>query len=117
MNDIKIEMCMRLIRVFLLLLLKHNLKYMLNYPNNPTGQSYTKEELEALAGVARKYKVVIIADEIYGALSFDSHHSIAEYYPEGTIVTAGLSKWCGAGGCFEGTGGNSVLKTDVGSAT
>ncbi len=75
----------------------------LNYPNNPTGQSYTKEELETLAGVARKYKVVIIADEIYGALSFDSNHSIAEYYPEGTIVTAGLSKWCGAGGWRLGT--------------
>ena len=26
------------------------------------------------------------------------HETIARYYPEGTIVSTGLSKWCGAGG-------------------
>ena len=76
---------------------------LLNYPNNPTGQTYSKQELEDLAHMAKKYKVLVIADEIYGALSFESHHSIASYYPEGTIVTAGLSKWCGAGGWRLGT--------------
>jgi aspartate aminotransferase len=76
---------------------------LLNYPNNPTGQTYSKQELQDLALVARKNQVIIISDEIYGALSFDQHHSIAEFYPEGTIVTAGLSKWCGAGGWRLGT--------------
>lgn len=75
----------------------------LNYPNNPTGQTYTKTELKELAAVAQKYQVIIIADEIYGSLSFEEHFSIAEFYPEGTIVTAGLSKWCGAGGWRLGT--------------
>jgi aspartate aminotransferase len=27
-----------------------------------------------------------------------THHSFANYYPERTITTTGLSKWCGAGG-------------------
>lgn len=71
----------------------------LNYPNNPTGQSYSSEQLEALAAVARKHGVIILSDEIYGALHFaDQHQSIASFYPEGTLLTEGLSKWCGAGG-------------------
>ncbi len=76
---------------------------LLNYPNNPTGQTYSKQELEDLADVVEQYQVFVIANEIYGALSFEPHHSIASYYPEGTIVTAGLSKWCGAGGWRLGT--------------
>ena len=41
----------------------------------------------------------MISDEIYGLLNHDGNHtSLATYYPEGTIVTSGLSKWCGAGG-------------------
>lgn len=71
----------------------------LNYPNNPTGCSYTPEQLEALAGVARKYRLILLSDEIYGELNFSgSHRSIARYYPEGTIIASGLSKWAGAGG-------------------
>ncbi|MCA9695173.1 MAG: aminotransferase class I/II-fold pyridoxal phosphate-dependent enzyme, partial [Myxococcales bacterium] len=70
----------------------------LNYPNNPTGVSYDKETLAALAEVAARYQIVLLSDEIYGELHHrDEHHSIAEYYPEGTIVSTGLSKWCGAG--------------------
>ena len=71
----------------------------LNSPNNPTGVSYYPEELKALAEVARKYSIIVISDEIYGALNFyDKHQSLATYYPEGTMITEGLSKWCGAGG-------------------
>ncbi len=76
----------------------------LNYPNNPTGATYTNVELEALAVVARKYELLIISDEIYGELTHSEVHvSIARYYPEGTIVSSGLSKWCGAGGWRLGT--------------
>ncbi len=76
----------------------------LNYPSNPTGQTYTAEELEQIAAVARKYNVIILSDEIYGRLHFTGDHvSIARYYPEGTIVSSGLSKWCGAGGWRLGT--------------
>lgn len=72
----------------------------INYPNNPTGQSYTKSQLIELADVARRNNVVILSDEIYALLTFQNHehHSIAEFYPEGTLVTGGLSKDRSAGG-------------------
>lgn len=76
----------------------------LNYPANPTGATYSTERLRKLAEVARKYKVILISDEIYGELHFKGQHvSIARFYPEGTIVSGGLSKWCGAGGWRLGT--------------
>ncbi|PLX88105.1 MAG: aspartate aminotransferase [Desulfuromonas sp.] len=76
----------------------------LNYPNNPTGCSYTSEQLRELADVARRYKMIVLSDEIYGELAFaGDHQSIARYYPEGTIVASGLSKWAGAGGWRLGT--------------
>jgi len=75
-----------------------------NYPSNPTGGTYRREELKALARVARAHKVVLLSDEIYGELHHKGQHvSIARYYPEGTIVSSGLSKWCGAGGWRIGT--------------
>lgn len=71
----------------------------LNYPSNPTGQTYSKEELVELASVFRKYKILVLSDEIYGKITFDnSHTSLVTIYPEGTILSSGLSKWCGAGG-------------------
>jgi aspartate aminotransferase len=71
----------------------------LNYPGNPDGLTYSPDELKALADVARKHNLLIISDEIYGLLNHKGEHlSIARFYPEGTIVTAGISKWCGAGG-------------------
>jgi aspartate aminotransferase len=76
----------------------------LNYPSNPTGGSYTIDELKEMAKVARENKVLLLSDEIYGELHYrDQHVSIARFYPEGTIVSAGLSKWCGAGGWRLGT--------------
>ncbi len=71
----------------------------LNYPSNPTGGTYSAGELEALAGVARRFGVVVLSDEIYGELHHRGEHvSIERFYREGTIVSGGLSKWCGAGG-------------------
>jgi aspartate aminotransferase len=76
----------------------------INYPNNPTGCSYSVTQLKALAEVARRYRVVLLSDEIYGELHHEGHHvSMARFYPEGTIVSSGLSKWCGAGGWRLGT--------------
>lgn len=76
----------------------------LNYPNNPTGYTYDAGKLRALADVARKYRVVMLSDEIYGEVHHEGNHrSIAEFYPEGTIISTGLSKWCGAGGWRLGT--------------
>lgn len=71
----------------------------LNYPSNPTGRTYSRDELAEIAEVARRYRVILLSDEIYGELHHRGGHvSIAPFYPEGTIVSGGLSKWCGAGG-------------------
>lgn len=71
----------------------------LNYPNNPTGKKFSSKEMKAIATIAKKYDVKILSDEIYGAFTFDApHESIYKYYPEGTFIYNGLSKWCGAGG-------------------
>lgn len=76
----------------------------LNYPGNPSGTTYTDEELRDIAEAARRHNLLIVSDEIYGELDHDgSHTSLATYYPDGTIVSAGLSKWCGAGGWRLGT--------------
>jgi len=76
----------------------------MNYPSNPTGHTYSADELTALAAVAREYEMVVLSDEIYGQTHFTGGHiSIARFYPERTIVSSGLSKWCGAGGWRLGT--------------
>jgi aspartate aminotransferase len=73
--------------------------FILNYPANPTGSTYKTSDLKRLAKVAREHRAVLVSDEIYGELHHKGQHvSIARFYPEGTIVTGGLSKWCGAGG-------------------
>ena len=69
----------------------------LNSPNNPSGTIC--KNLKEIASVAKKYKLIILSDEIYSHLSFEEEYkSISNFYPEGTIVSTGLSKWCGAGG-------------------
>lgn len=71
----------------------------LNSPNDPTGLASDAPALAALAEVARRHGIIVLSDEIYGELRFDAPHcSIATFYPEGTIISGGLSRWCGAGG-------------------
>ena len=74
-----------------------NLLLFINSPNNPSGTIC--KNLQEIAEVAKKYKLIILSDEIYSQLTFDNQYkSISIFYPEGTIVSTGLSKWCGAGG-------------------
>lgn len=76
----------------------------LNYPGNPDGLTYTANELKDIAKVAREYEIILLSDEIYGQLHHKGGHvSVARFYPEGTIISSGLSKWCGAGGWRLGT--------------
>ncbi len=76
----------------------------LTYPGNPDGCTYDAAELKDLAEVARKYHIILLSDEIYGQLHHrGAHVSVARFYPEGTIISSGLSKWCGAGGWRLGT--------------
>ena len=69
----------------------------LNSPNNPSGQIC--ENLKEIASIVEKYNLIILSDEIYSELSFkDNYQSISSFCPEKTIISTGLSKWCGAGG-------------------
>jgi aspartate aminotransferase len=69
----------------------------LNSPNNPSGQIC--ENLEEISKIAKKYNLIILSDEIYSELSFkEGFESISSFCPEKTIISTGLSKWCGAGG-------------------
>lgn len=72
---------------------------LLNTPNNPHGCGYTSVELEKLAEICRRHNTIVYSDEIYALTEFSgTSSSISRFYPEGTIVSSGLSKWCGAGG-------------------
>ena len=74
-----------------------NILLFLNSPNNPSGT--VCKNLSEIAKIAKKYKLIILSDEIYSELTFNKEYkSISNFYPERTIVSNGLSKWCGAGG-------------------
>ena len=76
---------------------KKNILLIINSPNNPSGA--VCKNLKEIAKVAKKYKLMILSDEIYTHLSFcNKYDSISSYYPEGTLISSSLSKWCGAGG-------------------
>ena len=66
----------------------------LNYPANPTGVTYSREQMAALADVLKKYDVFVVCDEVYSELTYTEqpHVSIAEFLPEQTILINGLSK-------------------------
>lgn len=66
-----------------------------NTPQNPTGIVFTREEAEAVASFARERDLVVIADEAYEDIVYDSEHvSIAslEGMFERTITSFTLSK-------------------------
>ena len=74
-----------------------NIIFILNSPNNPFGP--VCKNSKELAKVPRKYKLIVLSDEIYTDLTFkDEYNSISKFYSEFTFITGGLSKWCGAGG-------------------
>jgi aspartate aminotransferase len=90
----------------------------LNSPSNPTGSAYTKKELETLAEVVLKNKLMVISDEIYEKIIFDGfeHCSIAslgEELKQNTVVINGASK------CFAMTGwriGYLAAEAEIASA-
>jgi len=69
----------------------------LNSPCNPTGTSYSREELQELGRVCLKHDFIIISDDIYERLIYDGlcFSNIASAVPEltpRTIVVNGVSK-------------------------
>ncbi|MEE8831153.1 MAG: aminotransferase class I/II-fold pyridoxal phosphate-dependent enzyme [Leuconostoc gelidum] len=66
---------------------------LMNYPANPTGVTYSRQEVIALAETFKKHNIWVISDEIYSLLTYDQAHvSFAEIIPERTIYINGLSK-------------------------
>ena len=69
----------------------------LNTPSNPTGMTYSEDELKALAEVIIDAGIAVISDEIYEKLVYDGtkHVSLASLSPEmygQTITINGVSK-------------------------
>ncbi|GED15495.1 aminotransferase [Aneurinibacillus migulanus] len=65
------------------------------FPNNPTGSIMTKEELAALAAVFARHDLVVISDEIYAELTYDTNHTSLASLPgmkDRTILLSGFSK-------------------------
>lgn len=72
-------------------------------PDNPTGTVAGKETVGRLAEVARELDLVIISDEIYRDLVHPGEeevrvHSPADFAPERTVISTGLSKNLALGG-------------------
>ena len=66
----------------------------LNYPANPTGITYSREQLEALAEVLRKYEIFVVCDEVYSELTYtgEAHVSLGTMLRDQAIIINGLSK-------------------------
>jgi len=67
----------------------------LNYPNNPTGATLDRKDLEELADVVIEHDLLVISDEIYGRLTYDGTHvsfSSLDGMKERTILLNGFSK-------------------------
>lgn len=65
------------------------------FPNNPTGATMSREELEEISKAVIEHDLYVISDEIYSELTYGSRHtSIAELpgMRERTIVINGFSK-------------------------
>ena len=68
---------------------------LLNYPNNPTGATLSREAAAAIAALARARDLVVVSDEIYAELSYEEPHTCMASLPgmrERTILLHGLSK-------------------------
>lgn len=77
-------------------LISHKTKLLIiNSPANPTGGVLLKSDLEAIAGLAVKYDLIVLADEIYSELLYEgTHHSISTLpgMVERTVLLDGFSK-------------------------
>lgn len=69
----------------------------LNYPSNPTGTVYTEDELREIGEVVKKYKILVISDEIYEKLIYDDYKFVSfaaldEELKNLTVTVNGVSK-------------------------
>jgi len=74
---------------------------LLNYPHNPTGMTYTEEQLTAFAELAKKYDLLVISDECYEKYLFEGTFKSIATLPgmlERTIIINSVSKAYGMTG-------------------
>ncbi|EJN61596.1 pyridoxal phosphate-dependent aminotransferase [Halogranum rubrum] len=65
------------------------------YPNNPTGATMSRDDLTEVAEFVREHNLVVLADEIYAALTYEGDHTSIATLPEmreRTVVFNGFSK-------------------------
>ncbi|MCD6456711.1 MAG: aminotransferase class I/II-fold pyridoxal phosphate-dependent enzyme [Methanophagales archaeon] len=67
----------------------------LSYPNNPTGATLSRKDLEEIADVVTEHDLLVISDEVYGKLTYDGKHtcfSSLNGMKDRTILLNGFSK-------------------------
>lgn len=67
----------------------------INYPNNPTGATMDRKDLETIAKVASEHDIMVISDEVYECLTYNGKHtcfSSIEGMKDRTILLNGFSK-------------------------
>ncbi|PQV42172.1 aminotransferase [Methanohalophilus euhalobius] len=68
---------------------------LLNYPNNPTGAVMDKKELEPIADIVEEHDIMVISDEVYERMTYDTQHTCfasLDGMRQRTIVLNGFSK-------------------------
>ncbi|MCK4558019.1 MAG: pyridoxal phosphate-dependent aminotransferase, partial [Candidatus Aminicenantes bacterium] len=66
---------------------------LINFPNNPSGDVLTDEELRKLADLARRLNLIIISDEVYNFIRYKGKpQSMLSFVPERTVVVSSASK-------------------------
>lgn len=68
---------------------------MVNFPTNPTGAVMSYEDWLPIAEIVKEHNLLVISDEIYAELTYDSQHVSIASLPgmkERTIVISGFSK-------------------------
>ena len=68
---------------------------LLNTPHNPTGIVAAREELEAIAAIAKRHDLWVLSDEVYASLTYDAEHVAIASLPgmtERTVTINSLSK-------------------------
>ncbi len=76
-------------------------------PNNPTGTVFTRDDLEAIAALCRRWNVVAITDEIYEHIVYDGRPHVAlaglDGMRERSVTISGMSKTYAVTGWRVGT--------------
>jgi aspartate aminotransferase len=73
---------------------------LINSPSNPTGQTFSAENLKVIVDFCKAKRVLLISDEIYSDINFDDNSSSASPLQQANqdvltspiVVTGGLSK-------------------------